>query len=105
MQDYKLSFFGKKIQVSKSTFITFSFFWLIFIFLSVWCMFGGVWRFGENYFNSGWLAVIPAMIIFGSIKINDINYSFLPENKFTKTMNRAFFWSAIFYYFYTIVNY
>lgn len=105
MKEYTLNFFGKKFQVSKSTFIKFTCIWLIFAFMCVWCMFGGIWRFGENYLNSGWLSVIPAMIIFGSIKINDINYSFLPENKFTKIMNRTVCWTGIFYYFYTVVNY
>lgn len=68
----------------------------------IWCMFGGTWRFGENYLGSGWLSIIIATIMFGSITINEVHYGLLPENKFNKMITRIVSWSAVIYYLYTV---
>lgn len=102
MSQYTLTAFGKKHQVSKKVFL-----WLIIPYLALmltylWCMFGGTWRFGENYLGSGWISIILATIIFGSISINDVHYGLLPENKFNKTVTKIVSWSAVIYYLYTV---
>lgn len=109
--NYTLTAFGKKHQVSKGFFFSMIIPLLVFLIGYVWCMTGGVWRLGENYFNSGWLTVIPAILIFGSLKINDIHYGVLPDsngiyfkNKVTKVFSRIVCWSAVFYYFHTVFN-
>lgn len=111
MNTYNLTIWGKKFQMSKKTYICMVIPLLAFLIGYVWCMTGGIWRFGENYFHSGLMTVIPAIFIFGSFKINDVHYGILPEsngillkNKVTKVMTRIVCWSAVFYYLYTVFN-
>lgn len=105
MSKYTLSFRGKKHEISKGTFfmiiIPILAFWLGYI----WCLCGGVYRFGETYFNSGMLLLLTMSIIFGEIKINDVRYALLPENIFTKYLTRILAYSSIIYYIYNVIKY
>lgn len=105
MAKYTVNLFGKKQEVSKQTFLVFAIplcaFWLGYI----WCLCGGVYRFGESFFNSGMLTFTIAFFLFGAITINDVRYALLPENKFTKYLIRILTFTAIVYYFYNINKY
>ena len=101
---YTLNVFGNKFQVSKKVFLSMLIPMIIFLIGIVWTSFGGVWRFGENFLGSGWYAMIPAIIIMSEIKINDVPYGFMPNNKFVDTLRKILLWSAVCYYFFTVIN-
>lgn len=103
MNEYSITVFSKKYQISKNLYFAIIIPVLVFWIAYCWCLFGGVWRFGENYLNSGWLSMIPALIIFSHFEINGVHYSLLPKHKYTSMITRIVSWSAILYYLYIII--
>lgn len=105
MSKYTLTFRGKKHEISKQAFflmvIPVLAFWLGYI----WCLCGGVYRFGETYFNSGILLLLTTCIVFGAITINDVRYALLPQNAFTKYLTRILCFVSIAYYMYNVTKY
>lgn len=105
MAQYHLTIFGKKYLVSKKTFLILLFPMLGFWVAYLWCLCGGIWRFGQMYFDSGMLTMSFMIVVFGSIKINDVHYGLLPENKFVGTVSRIVCYSAVVYYIYHVMTY
>lgn len=105
MSKYTVTFRGKKHEVSKQTYFMFVIPVLAFWLAYMWCLFGGVYRFGETYFNSGILVLLVTCIMFSAITINDVRYALLPQNTFTKYLTRSLCCMSILFYMYHVMKY
>lgn len=101
MTKYSLTFKNKKYEISGNTYVFLFLAWVFVISSFAWFLFGGIWRFGENYLASGVLSLM-AFIFFLPITINNKDYSFLPQNKFVKIMNKIVIFSFVMYYIYLV---